>query len=200
MSPVEPSSNDAAGPWPALPLYLTARGLTTSPLPYGRPTFELTFDFLAQALLLRDSDGIVQRIGLYPRSVADFYQELMSALQAMGYPIKIWPVPVEIPDPIPFASDTQPPAYDAEHVQRFWRILLQVEQVFKQFQGGFVGKSSPVQYYWESFDLCLSRFSGRATPPHPSGIPFVVEASSCHPSGYSDSVSLGQVLWPPSAN
>lgn len=160
--------------WWHVPLSLTARGLTTSPIPYGQRVIQLTFDFLAHALLLEDSDGGVQRIGLYPRSVADFYQELMRTLQAMGFSVEIWPVPVEIPEPIPFASDTQHAAYDAEYVQRFWRILLQVEEVFRRFQGRFVGKSSPVQFYWGSFDLCLTRFSGRPAPPHPSGIPFVV--------------------------
>jgi hypothetical protein len=164
--------------WWHVPLRLTARGLTTSPLPYGERVIELAFDFLAHALVLQDSAGTVQRIGLYPRSVADFYQALMGTLQAMGYPVEIWPVPVEIPDPIPFASDTEHAAYDAEYVQRFWRSLLQFEQVFKQFQRGYVGKASPVQFYWGSFDLCLTRFSGRPAPPHPSGIPFVVEASS----------------------
>jgi hypothetical protein len=164
--------------WWHVPLSLTARGLTTSPLPYGRRFIQLTFDFIEHALLLQDSAGGVQRIGLYPRSVADFYEELMRTLEMMGYPVEIWPVPVELPDPIPFASDTEHAAYDAEFVQRFWRLLLQIEQVFRQFQGGFVGKSSPVQFYWGSFDLCLIRFSGRPAPPHPSGIPFVVEASS----------------------
>jgi hypothetical protein len=164
--------------WWHVPLSLTARGLTTAPLPHGQRVIQLTFDFLAHALLLEGSDGTVQRIGLYPRSVADFYQEVMRTLEAMGSPAKIWPVPVEIPDPIPFASDTQHAAYDGEYVQRFWRILLQVEQVLKRFQGRFVGKSSPVQFYWGSFDLCLTRFSGRPAPPHPSGIPFVVEAAS----------------------
>lgn len=164
--------------WWHVPLTLTARGLSTSPLPYRGRVFELTFDFLAHTLLMQDSEGTVQRIGLYPRSVADFYQELMSRLEVMGYPVKIWPVPVEIADPIPFADDHQHAAYDAEYVQRFWRILLQIEHVFKQFQGGFVGKSSPVQFYWGSFDLCLTRFSGRPAPPHTSGIPFMVEAAS----------------------
>ncbi len=125
--------------WWHVPLSLTARGLTTSPLPYDKRVIELTFDFIAHALLLQDSEGSVQRIGLYPRSVADFYEELMGTLQAMGYPVEIWPVPVELPDPIPFASDTQHAAYDAEYVQRFWRVLLQIEQVLKQFQRGYVG-------------------------------------------------------------
>ena len=164
--------------WWEVPLYLTARGLTTSPIPYRDRVFELNFDFLAHALLVLTSDGMTRRIVLHPRSVADFYQELMGVLNALGLEVKIWPVPVEIADPIPFAEDTQHAAYDPEYAQRFWRILLQVDRVLKRYRAGFNGKSSPVHFFWGSFDLVVTRFSGRPAPPHPSGIPFMIEAES----------------------
>jgi Family of unknown function (DUF5996) len=169
-------------------LYLTARGLTTSPMPYGGRVFELNFDFVEHALLLLTSDGLTRRLELYPRSVADFYQALMAVLDELGLQVKIWPVPVEIPDPIPFAEDNQHAAYDPEYAQRFWRILLQAERVLKQFRARFVGKSSPVHFFWGSFDLAVTRFSGRPAPPHPSGIPFMIEAES------HESSSVG--FWP----
>ena len=164
--------------WWQVPLYLTARGLTTSPMPYRERVFELNFDFVEHALLVLTSDGITRRLDLYPRSVADFYRELMGVLNALGLEVKIWPVPVEIPDPIPFAEDTQHAAYDPEYAQRFWRILLQADRVLKQFRARFNGKSSPVHFFWGSFDLAVTRFSGRPAPPHPSGIPFMIEAES----------------------
>ena len=174
--------------WWEVPLYLTARGLTTSPMPYGDRIFELNFDFVEHALLVLTSDGMTRRLDLHPRSVADFYQELMAVLNALGLEVKIWPVPVEIDDPIPFAEDTQHAAYDAEYAQRFWRILLQVDRVLKQFRSRFNGKSSPVHFFWGSFDLAVTRFSGRPAPPHPSGIRFMIEAES------HESSSVG--FWP----
>jgi hypothetical protein len=122
--------------------------------------------------------GARRQLALAPRSVADFYRELMGTLVGLNIQVKIWPVPVEIPDPIPFAEDTQHAAYDAEYARRFWRILLQADRVLKQFRARFIGKSSPVQFFWGSFDLNVTRFSGRPAPPHPSGIPFMIEAES----------------------
>jgi hypothetical protein len=164
--------------WWQVPLYLTVRGLTTSPIPFRQRVFELDFDFIDHALVVLTSDGSRRELALAPRSVADFYQELMGVLHALGLEVKIWPVPVEIPDPIPFADDTQHAAYDPDYAQRFWRVLLQVDRVLKQFRGRFVGKSSPVHFFWGSFDLTVTRFSGRPAPPHPSGTPFMIEAES----------------------
>jgi Family of unknown function (DUF5996) len=177
--------------WWQVPLYLTARGLTTSPMPYRGRVIELNFDFVEQALLVLTSDGMTRRLELYPRSMADFYQELMAVLNALDLEVKIWPMPVEIPDPIPFAEDTQHAAYDPEYAQRLleaWRVLLQVDRVLKQFRARFNGKSSPVHFFWGSFDLAVTRFSGRPAPPHPSGIPFMIEAES------HESSSVG--FWP----
>jgi hypothetical protein len=133
--------------WWQVPLYLTARGLTTSPMPYRDRVFELNFDFVEHALLVLTSDGLTRWLDLHPRSVADFYQELMGVLHALGLDVKIWPVPVERPDPIPFAGDTQHAAYDPEHAQRLleaWHILLQVDRVLKQFRAA--GAPAPVRH------------------------------------------------------
>jgi hypothetical protein len=164
--------------WWQVPFYLTARGLTTSPIPYSSRVFELDFDFIDHVLLVITSDGDIRKLALKPRSVADFYRELMATLHDLGIEARIWPVPVEIPDPIPFAEDTQHVTYDPELAQRFWRILVQADRVLKEFRAGFIGKSSPVHFFWGSFDLAVTRFSGRPAPPYPSGIAFQVEAES----------------------
>lgn len=152
-------------------LYLTARGITTSPIPYGERIFQIDFDFIEHLLLIRTADAMTRTMQLKPCSVADFYQELLSHLTALGLNIRIHPVPNEVVDAIPFEQDTMHASYDAEYANRFWRALVQVDRVFKQFQSGFVGKSSPVHFFWGSFDLAVTRFSGRPAPEHPGGIP-----------------------------
>ncbi len=150
--------------WWQTPLYLTARGLTTSSMPYENRFFEIDFDFIDHRLLIKTSDGAQQTIELVPRSVADFYAEVMSALKSLGIEIRIWTMPVEIADPIPFTEDHQHASYDAEQVTRFWRALSQADKVFKEFRARFIGKSSPVHFFWGSFDLAVTRFSGRTAP------------------------------------
>jgi hypothetical protein len=150
--------------WWEVPLYVSARGLTTSSIPYGERVFDMEFDFLDHNLIIRSSDGATKFVSLYPRSVADFYREVMAVLRAMDFEVKIWPKPVEIPDPIPFPDDEQHAAYDPEYVSRFHRILFECDILFKEFRGRFLGKASPVHFFWGSFDLAVTRFSGRRAP------------------------------------
>ncbi len=147
-----------------VPLYVTSRGLSTSRIPYGERAFELRFDFLQHQLALEESDGRVQTLALRARSVADFYEEFMRMLKSADLHVKIWRMPVEVADPIPFDQDHTHASYDPEFVLRFWRILLSVDAVLNQFRSGFVGKCSPVHLFWGSFDLAVSRFSGRRAP------------------------------------
>jgi uncharacterized protein DUF5996 len=164
--------------WWNVPLYVTARGLTTTRIPYGDRAFELYFDFLQHRLVLETSDNISKSLPLAPRSVADFYQQFMAMLHSANIDIKIWRMPVEIPDPIPFDQDRQHASYDAKAVEHFWRILLSVDAVFHQFRSGFIGKSSPVHFFWGSFDLAVSRFSGRRAPERPGADAMTREAYS----------------------
>jgi hypothetical protein len=150
--------------WWNVPLYVTARGLTTSRIPYGEMAFELWFDFIGQRLVLETSDGVVKSIPLAPRSVAEFYQEVMAMLRSAGIEVKIWRMPVEIPNPIAFDQDRTHASYDPAAVEKFWRILLAVDAVFTEFRSRYIGKSSPVHFFWGSFDLAVSRFSGRRAP------------------------------------
>lgn len=152
-------------------LYLTARGLTTSPVPYGARTFQIDFDFIDHRLLILTSDGTVKAIALRPCSVADFYQELFSSLRQLGLTVTIHTTPNEVVDAIPFDRDQVHASYDAEYANRFWRALLQADRVFKQFRAGFIGKCSPVHFFWGSFDLAVTRFSRRTAPKHPGGVP-----------------------------
>lgn len=147
-----------------VPYYLTARGITTTRIPYGDRAFELTFDFLGHQLILETSDGISKSLPLIPRSVADFYSEFLELLRSANIQVKISPMPMEIPNPIPFDQDRVHASYDAKSVEAFWRILLSVDAVFQVFRGEFLGKSSPVHFFWGSFDLALTRFSGRRAP------------------------------------
>jgi hypothetical protein len=151
--------------WWQVPFYVNARGLTTSAIPFDRGIFEVQFDFLDHKLSIRTSDGSEKLIPLAPRSVADFYKEFMAALAELSIPVKIWTMPVEIPNPIPFEKDVQHASYDTEYVSRFFHILLQADTIFKEFRGQFIGKSSPVHFFWGSFDLAVTRFSGRRAPP-----------------------------------
>jgi len=150
--------------WWNVPLYVTPRGLTTSAIPYGPDAFEIDFDFIAHKLWIRTSEDKTVSIGLYPRSVADFYTEYMTALRSLGIEVHIYRVPVEFDDLTPFDQDRHHASYDTEYVDRFRRILIQCERVFKEFRSGFLGKCSPVHFFWGSFDLAVTRFSGRAAP------------------------------------
>jgi Family of unknown function (DUF5996) len=150
-------------------LYVSSRGLTTSPIPFGDRTFQLDFDFLDHMLWVSTSDGGRRRVGLYPRSVADFYAELMRSLTDLGINIRINELPNEIPDAIRFSEDHVHASYDGEFAQRFWRILAESTQVMSRFRTSFMGKCSPVHFFWGSFDLAVTRFSGRPASPLPSG-------------------------------
>jgi hypothetical protein len=161
--------------WWQVPLYLTARGLTTSPMPCGERTFQIDFDFIDHRLAIDVSDGRRDGFALVPCPVAEFYAEVTGRLRGLGIEARIWPVPVEIADPIPFDRDREHASYDAAHVNRFWQALAQADQVFAAFRAGFLGKVSPVHFFWGSFDLAVTRFSGRRAPPHP-GAPGVADA------------------------
>jgi hypothetical protein len=150
--------------WWNVPLYVSSRGLTTSIIPYGNRHFDMEFDFVENKLIIRTTDPKTASVALAPRSVADFYHELMSTLRSLGIEVKIWTLPVEVADPIPFDEDKVHAAYDGEYVRRLWRILLSVDEVFQVFRSRFVGKSSPVHFFWGSFDLAITRFSGRRAP------------------------------------
>jgi hypothetical protein len=145
-------------------LYVTSRGLTTSPIPHGSRTFEIEFDFVRQALVIDVSDGASRSIPLEARTVADFYATVSSALDELGIPVRIKDYPCEIAGAMRFSEDRTHFAYDREYAQRFWRVLVQVDRVFKQFRTGFIGKASPVHFFWGSFDLAVTRFSGRRAP------------------------------------
>lgn len=152
-------------------LYITARGLTTSPIPYGGRTFQIDFDFLDHQLFIETSDGDVRMMVLRPRTVADFHHELFFKLAEIGLDIKIHSKPNEVADAIPFEKDHVHSAYDPEYANRFWRILVQVDRLFKEFRSRYVGKCSPVHFFWGSFDLAVTRFYGRTAPEHPGGVP-----------------------------
>ena len=164
--------------WWNVPLYVTARGLTTSLIPYGERSFELRFDFLKHQLVLETSDGALKALPLTAKSVADFYQEFMAMLRAQTINVKIWRMPVEIPNPIAFDQDRVHASYDPESVEKFWRILVSVDAIFNQFRSRFIGKSSPVHFFWGSFDLAVTRFSGRRAPERPGADKMTQEAYS----------------------
>jgi hypothetical protein len=172
--------------WWQVPLYVSARGLTTSAIPYGEGVFEIEFDFASGNLEIRRTGQASASVRLYPRSVADFYQETMAALRALGIEVKIWPVPVEIANPIPFPDDREHASYDPEYVSRFHRILLQADTILKEFRGRFIGKASPVHFFWGSFDLAATRFSGRRAPERVGADPITREAYSheCCSAGF----------------
>jgi len=164
--------------WWNVPLYVSSRGLTTSAIPYRNGAFEIWFDFIDHQLVLQTSDGSRKSLPLRPRSVADFYQEFMRMLGSSGIEVRIWRMPVEIPDPIPFDEDRVHASYDPEAAQRFWRILLSVQSVFDEFRSRFIGKCSPVHFFWGSFDLAVTRFSGRRAPARPGADSITKEAYS----------------------
>jgi hypothetical protein len=157
--------------WWQVPLYVTSRGLTTSPIPYGARIFQIDFDFVDHNLQLRTCNGETEIVPLGPRTVADFYAEIMGRLRSLGLETRIWTMPVEIEGAIPFDQDTEHASYDRNYVNRFWRILLQADRVFTLFRSSFLGKVSPVHFFWGSFDLAVTRFSGRPAPTLTSGSP-----------------------------
>jgi hypothetical protein len=164
--------------WWEVPLYVNARGLTTSAIPYGDGIFEVQFDFIDHKLSIETSWGPSKAMALRPQSVADFYAEFMSALRSLGIQVKIWPVPVEVANPIPFEKDTEHASYDPECAHGFWQALIFCDTVFKEFRARFLGKDSPVHFFWGSFDLCVTRFSGRRAPERPQADPVTREAYS----------------------
>src|SRR5260370_40230255 len=172
--------------WWNVTLYVTARGLTTSPIPHGSRVFEMRFDFIDHVLLIETSDGVVKIIRLAPRSVADFYQEVMATLHSIGIDVLIHARPDEVPNRISFAEDHGHKSYDPELAQRFWRILVSVDGVFKDFRSRFIGKCSPVHFFWGSFDLPVTRFSGRPPPERPGADGITREGYSheCSSAGF----------------
>jgi hypothetical protein len=151
--------------WWEVPLYVDARGLTTSPIPYRGEIFEIRFDFLEHRLVIETSAGAVRTLPLEPRAVADFHRDVLAALRSLGIPVRIWRMPVEVPDPIPFDEDRKHASYDPEYARRFWRALASSHRVLQKFRSTFVGKASPVHFFWGSFDLALTLFSGRSATP-----------------------------------
>jgi hypothetical protein len=152
-------------------LYVTARGLSTSPIPHGLRTFGIEFDFVGHQLTIESSDGRVQHLPLEPQSVATFYRRLMAAMSALDLPVRIHPTPNEIADAIPFDRDETHGSYDREYAARFWRVLSQADRILKIFRSRFRGKCSPVHFFWGAADLAVTRFSGRPAPEHPGGVP-----------------------------
>ena len=164
--------------WWEVPLYVNALGLTTSPIPYHGEIFEIQFDFVHHQLIIQTCQGLSRTIALKPRSVADFYREFMAALSSLDIAVKIWTTPVEVPNPIRFEQDSEHASYDADSVSRFWRILFLADTIFKEFRSSFLGKSSPVHFFWGSFDLAVTRFSGRRAPEREGADPITREAYS----------------------
>jgi hypothetical protein len=161
----------AVNHWWHVTLYLTARGLTTSPMPYGHGSVEVALDFIDHNLLIRTTEGAIRTLPLVPRSVADFYREYRALLDELGLAIRLRPIPAELEDTLPFPEDDQHRSYDRNYAARCWRILAQADRVLQRFRGRFTGKCSPVHFFWGAFDLACTRFSGRVAPEHPGGVP-----------------------------
>jgi len=164
--------------WWEVSFYVNARGLTTSAIPYGEGTFEIQFDFIGHRLEIQTSWGSAKTLPLRAQSVSEFYAEFMAALRSLGIAVKIWTMPCELPNPVRFEADTQHASYDPEYAQRFWKILVQSEKIFQEFRARFIGKCSPVHFFWGSFDLCVTRFSGRRAPERPGADSITREAYS----------------------
>ena len=169
-------------------LYVTSRGLTTSPIPYAKGVFEITFDFVAHSLEITTSLGETRAFRLIPRTVAEFYAELMDALHSLGIDVKVWTMPVEVPRPVRFTLDKNHASYDSEYAHRFWQVLVSTDTVLQEFRSRFIGKSSPVHLFWGSFDLAVTRFSGRRAPERVGDDPITKEAYS------HEVISVG--FWP----
>ncbi len=176
-----------------VPLYVSARGLSTSPIPIGHDLLEIEFDFIGHRLLARTSRGGEAGVPLEPQTVAEFYRRVMALLGGLGVAVRINEMPNEVPDPIRFSEDRIHAAYDAAAAQAFWRVLVQADRLFKLFRSGFLGKVSPVHFFWGSFDLAVTRFSGRKAPPHPGGVPGLPDAVARE--AYSHEVSSAG-FWP----
>jgi hypothetical protein len=174
-------------------LYVTARGLTTSPIPDGARSFQIDFDFIDHQLRISTSDGATRQFALAGKSVAGFYAAIMAELAQLGIHVTIDEMPNELPEPIRFSQDTKHASYDPETVQRFFQILVSTDRVLKQFRTGFIGKASPVHFFWGSFDLAVTRFSGRRAPRHPGGVPHLPDDVACE--AYSHEVSSAG-FWP----
>jgi hypothetical protein len=174
-------------------LYVTARGLTTSPIPDGARTFQVDLDFIDHLLRVSTSDGAQRQFALAGQSVASFYAAIMAALAELGIHIAIDEMPSELPEPIRFSDDSKHSSYDPGAVRRFLQILVNVDRVFKQFRTGFLGKASPVHFFWGSFDLAVTRFSGRRAPRHPGGVPHLPDDVACEAYSHEES-SAG--FWP----
>ena len=164
--------------WWNVPLYVTPRGMTTSNIPIGDRWFDMEFDFIDHVLRIRTNDGAGRDVALAPRTVADFYDDVFAALRALRIDCSIWPVPVECDNPIPLDRDDEHKSYDAEYVQRFWRATALVDEVFTKFRARFIGKCSPVHFFWGSFDLAVTRFSGRRAPARENADAITREAYS----------------------
>ena len=164
--------------WWNVPLYVSARGLTTSPMSYDERIFEIEFDFIDHVLVIKGSDGAEKRLPLRPQSVAAFYAEVMAALRELDLAVEIWTVPVEIPNPIRFEEDHQHASYDADYANRFWRALVKIDEVLKEFRARFIGKVSPVHFFWGSFEMAVTRFSGKVAPERPGADLITREAYS----------------------
>ena len=165
--------------WWHVTLHVSARGLTTTPIPYGLRTFDVEFDFVDHRLIVRTSDGAARDIALRPRTVADFYREYMAVLAGLGIVVKLRSVPDEVTDAIPFPDDHVHASYDPAHAHRFFQMLAQADRVTKRFKGRFLGKSSPSHFFWGAYDLALTRFSGRRAPASTESSAMMREASSC---------------------
>jgi hypothetical protein len=174
--------------WWNVPLYVTARGLGTSAMPYGSDVLDIEFDFVAHELHFRLGSGKALAMKLRAQTVADFYREYLGCLASLGVQVKIDPMPCELANPIRFDLDTEHKSYDAEYAQRFWRVLVHVEKVFREWGTGFLGKVSPVHFFWGSFDMAVTRFSGRPAPPRPG-------ADSIQREAYSHEV-ISAGFWP----
>ena len=179
-----------------VPLYVTARGLGTSPIPIGSEILEIEFDFIAHRLRARMSRGDKASLPLEPQTVADFYRRTITLLNGLGVAVTINEMPNEVPNPIRFSQDRSHGSYDAAAAYRFWRALLQADRIFKLFRTGFLGKASPVHFFWGSFDLAVTRFSGRSAPRHPGGVPGLPDAVTRE--AYSHEVSSAG-FWPGNA-
>ncbi|HXZ46727.1 MAG TPA: DUF5996 family protein [Pseudolabrys sp.] len=174
-------------------LYVTTRGLTTSPIPWHGGSFQIDFDFIDHVLWIRASGGQFRQLMLKPMSVAEFYEGMMIALRELGIRVRITTMPCEIADAIPFEQDTLHKTYDADYAERFWCVLLSTSEVFAHFRTAFLGKTSPVHFFWGSFDLAVTRFSGRPAPRHPGGVPHLPDAVA--QEAYSHEVSSAG-FWP----
>jgi hypothetical protein len=170
--------------WWNVALYVNTHGLTTSPVPYGGGAFELQFNFIDHRLELRTSEGHDHSIALMPQSVAAFYRETFAMLRGAGIDVQINPKPQELPNPIPLDQDQTHASYDPEYANRLWRILLSIDNVLQEFRARFIGKCSPVHFFWGSFDLCCTRFSGRRAPPRPGIITREAYSHECSSLGW----------------